>query len=122
MNQQEAILQSECFKWAWNNFPETRRMFFHIPNGGNRSIKEGMKFKAMGVIPGVPDMCLLSNATAYFFEFKSMQGKLSLEQIRWHEIALKLGYKIFIIQDYEEFKGVFEKIAVWENREKLLKI
>lgn len=109
MNQVEAILQSECFKWAWNNFPNTRRMFFHIPNGGNRSLKEGMKFKAMGVVPGVPDMCLLHNKTAYFFEFKSEQGKLSPEQIRWHEIARKLGYEVFVVIDFEDFKKIFIK-------------
>lgn len=31
-------------------------MFCHCPNGGNRHVKEAMKLKAMGVLPGMSDL------------------------------------------------------------------
>lgn len=111
MKQEEAILQSECFKWAWNNFPETRKMLFHIPNGGQRSLREASKFKAMGVIPGVPDMCFITFGQVYFFEFKSGKGQLSKEQLEWHHKAKCQNIEVFIINNFDVFKNIFEKLC-----------
>lgn len=32
----EAKLQSQCVIWLWNNFPETRGLFFAVENEGSR--------------------------------------------------------------------------------------
>lgn len=34
-------------------------VWFHCPNGGKRDAREGARFKAMGVLAGVPDLFFL---------------------------------------------------------------
>lgn len=38
------------------DFLEEDLMFCHCPNGGNRNVKEAVKLKAMGVLPGISDI------------------------------------------------------------------
>lgn len=69
----EARIQSECYTWFWNNFPQYRRLLFHIPNGGKRTKIEASRLKAMGVLPGVPDLFLALPSGGYhgmFIEVK----------------------------------------------------
>lgn len=56
MSESEDRIQAECVEWFWNTFPEYRRLLFHIPNGGKRTKIEAGRFKAMGVLPGIPDL------------------------------------------------------------------
>lgn len=58
----EAAEQTALFCWAalpenQKRFPELKFMF-HVPNGGTRDKREAGAFKAQGVKPGVPDICL----------------------------------------------------------------
>lgn len=72
--------------------------FFHIPNGGGRSKVEAGIFKAMGVMPGVPDIMILPGP--YFLEVKALGGRLSPEQLAFqswcrlnsipHEVAFSV--------------------------------
>jgi hypothetical protein len=73
----EIQLQSKCFQWTWNQYPETRRCFFHVPNGGSRNKIEAGQLKASGVVAGVPDMLLVWKGSVYAFEFKTETGVLS---------------------------------------------
>ena len=34
-------------------------LVFAIPNGGHRSVRAGADLKATGLVPGVPDLCLV---------------------------------------------------------------
>ena len=79
-NLSESKLQAQCFKWLWNEYPQTRRCFFAIPNGGTRNPREAATMKATGVVAGVPDCCFVWRHNTYFFEFKTEIGKLSKEQ------------------------------------------
>ena len=58
----EGAEQTALFCWAalpeqQERYPELKFMF-HIPNGGSRDKREAGAFKAQGVKPGVPDICL----------------------------------------------------------------
>lgn len=56
----ESVEQQCLFRWAAYNrgrWPEMELMY-HIPNGGTRSKSEAGRFRAEGVKPGVPDICL----------------------------------------------------------------
>ncbi len=56
-------------------------LWWHCPNGGTRSKRMGARLKAMGVRPGVPDICLLlADGRPAFLELKSQKGVLSLAQ------------------------------------------
>lgn len=58
-----------------------KAMWFHVPNGEHRSKATGGRLKAMGVRPGVPDLCfILRRGYAGFMELKAAGGKLSKPQ------------------------------------------
>lgn len=100
----EAKIQAELFQKVWNERPSTRRLFFHIPNGGNRSISEAVKFKAMGVIAGVPDMFLAiarKQYNGYFIELKKPGDKPSPKQLDIHNVLRYQGYKVEIFDDVD---------------------
>ena len=46
-----ALLRAHCLSsWRW----------WHIPNGGLRDIKTAVQLKRAGVVPGIPDLALIS--------------------------------------------------------------
>ena len=56
-------------------------LFWHVPNGGKREKREASLLKAMGVLPGVPDLAMiLPGGVAGFIELKSGAGRESVEQ------------------------------------------
>ena len=54
--------------------------WWHTPNGGKRHIAEAVKFKAMGVHAGVPDILILKGGKLYALELKAPGGRLSPSQ------------------------------------------
>lgn len=69
---------------------------FHVPNGGWRGVQEAMKFKLMGVLPGVPDLVFLHAGHAFFGEVKTTRkgsGK-SGDQDRLHQRLLQGGFAV----------------------------
>lgn len=100
----EDKLQSQCFQWFWNSFPDLRRTLWHVPNGGNRNAREGAKFKAMGVLSGVHDLHLIHNSKLYTFELKVGTNKLSDDQNKYWECVEKQGAKCYLITTFEDFK------------------
>jgi hypothetical protein len=107
----EDQLQAHCFQWTWNQFPETRKLFFSVPNGGTRNTIEAAKFKATGLIAGVADMILLWKAKAYFFEFKFENGKQSQSQKEFEFNVIMQGFDYYLVKDADEFKIIFTKIV-----------
>lgn len=100
----EIQLQTSCFTWLWNNYPQTRRLFFHVPNGGNRNAIEGMQLKASGVVAGIPDCILVHQGRCFGFEFKTINGKVSSVQEKVHKVWQEDGTPVYIIRTIEEFK------------------
>ena len=47
---------------------------FHPANGGSRDIREAVNLKSMGVMAGVPDLCIIHSGRAYFLEVKRAKG------------------------------------------------
>lgn len=100
----EARLQETCYIWFHNNYPRLRGLLFRIKNEGTNKIS-GARDKALGVVPGVADMCLLiPGRSAVFIEFKSKTGKQSKNQEAWQATILKAGYSYYLIRDLSTFK------------------
>jgi hypothetical protein len=104
-------LQQECFRYTWNKYPETRGLVWHTPNGGKRNAMEAAKFKAMGVIAGIPDLLCLWKGKLYAFEIKVDGDRQSEAQ---KEVEAKLqanGADCYIIKNTpDEFVRVFDEI------------
>lgn len=115
----EARIQADCFCWLNNTHPETRGLYFCVPNENSRSVYEskqqqlisGAKRRAMGVVAGVSDTLLLIPRGRYHgacVEFKTETGRQSEAQVRWQQIVERQGYYYVVVHSLEEFKTFIE--------------
>lgn len=84
--------------------------FYHVGNGGYRSIREGIKLKRMGVSPGVPDICIPIPSGGYhslYIELKrSKGGRLSSAQIWWLDFLRKKNFYADVANGFEEAQKI----------------
>ena len=79
--QPEAQLQRALVEHlAWRARPGV--FAFHCPNGGWRSRVEAAILKAMGTVPGVPDIIIIYDGHCFGLELKAEGGRLTPAQIR----------------------------------------
>ena len=72
-------------------------LVFHIPNGMKSGPVTGARFKRLGVLAGVPDLCfVLHSGRVVWIEMKKIKGKVSKEQIAVHEQMINLGHIVVI--------------------------
>ncbi len=87
--------------------------FYHIPNGGRRSLSEGVKFKRMGVKAGIPDLCIPLARKGYhglYIELKRQRGGVISEaQQYWLSQLKKEGYDVYVA------KGANDLISYVKN-------
>jgi len=107
LDHSEDKIQSDCYLWLFNNHPLIRGLCFHIPNGGYRGAREANKFRAMGVVAGVPDLFLSIPSEPYhglYIEMKTPTGTLSHEQKEMHAKLTKAGYLVIVCRSLEDFQ------------------
>lgn len=109
----EDQLQSICYTWAVNTYKELRfGNLFAIPNGGLRNKIEAQKFKATGVVAGIPDMILLNKGKMIGIELKTLVGVVSDKQKKVHESWKEQGFEVYIIRTFEEFQELIKKVVL----------
>lgn len=101
----ELKLQSQCHQWLWNNYPKTRGFAFAIKNE-ETSIKRRLLGKAIGIVEGIPDYCLVNNGRVCFIEFKSIEGKLSETQKNIHQLYEYNGTDVYVVKNIIEFTDI----------------
>ena len=106
--------QIMVMKWAelqMGRWPDLQWLY-HIPNGGKRRKTEAARFKAMGVKPGVPDLCLPVPRGGYhglYIEMKRREGgKLSGDQKEWLDGLHTNGYCVCRCDGWEQAVAVLE--------------
>ncbi len=99
----EEKLQSQCFIWFHNTFPNERGLL-HANNNNSENAIKGNRNKAIGVVPGVADMEYCKNGKTLFIEFKRENGKQSEKQSEFQKIIEREGFRYEIIRTFEEFK------------------
>lgn len=81
-------------------------IWFHCANGGKRTKPEASLFKAMGVLPGVPDLVfVMPNGQTAFIELKAPGGTLSNEQIEFQRRARANGCAYAICRSFDEVEA-----------------
>lgn len=107
-SQPEAKIQASAVQWLWNERPETRGLFIHIPNEGNRSNKmDGAMRKALGLVAGAPDTFLFMARGCFHglaIEFKTDKGVQSQEQKAFQSRLERAGYRYEICRSLDQFK------------------
>lgn len=102
----ESQLQSECFKWAWNELPKTRGLLcYNLNNSKNRI--DGSRNKALGLIAGRSDMVFYWRGQAVMIEFKDpSKGRQSKKQKEWQKLIESHGFEYQIVKDIHTFKKI----------------
>ena len=108
----EGRIQAECFAWFWNEFPQYRKLLFHVPNENDRADSnpiQGAIRKSLGVVPGVSDLILLvprGSHGALLIEMKDEKGIQKPAQKEWQTIVEAQGYKYCLCRSLAQFKNV----------------
>ncbi len=111
----EDVIQRACVAWFERTHPgvQGRLKVHHSPNGGARDIREGVKFKRMGVRAGFPDLIVfLPRGRIGFIEMKSADGKLSPAQKDYRDFLIAAGHRWACCRSLDEF---INTVTNWER-------
>ena len=85
--------------------------YFSVPNEHyNISHGQRVTLHKMGMLSGIPDICILANNTCYFLEVKNETGKPSKQQLIIHKALTDKGYRVAIVRSVEDVKTI---LTVW---------
>lgn len=115
--QPESRIQSESFKWFWNEYPQYRGLVFAVTNQNERSGDLGKKAqlisgamrKNLGLVAGVSDLVGIIPRGKYhgiMLECKTENGTQKPPQIWWQGVVESQGYLYKIFRSVEEFKEI----------------
>lgn len=121
----EGRIQSECVKIAWNEYPETRGLYYAIPNENSRvdsNSATGAIRRSMGVVAGCADTYLAMARGGYFglyIEFKSEIGRQRKEQVEFQQRVEQQGYKYVVVHSVEEWRKEWDEYLLMPPTETL---
>ncbi len=110
MDKLEDRLQSDCYTWFHNEFPELRGLLCYNLNNSRNKVR-AMMDKAMGLQKGRSDMVFYYQGRAVMIELKTDTGRQSKEQIEWECKIKSAGFDYKIIRSLEEFQGLILAIV-----------
>jgi len=104
----EDQFQAAAMRYINNNYPQTRKLCFHVPNESASSDLMRMKLAAKGVVPGIPDIVFVS--PVFGLELKLPNGTQSPAQKIIQEQWTKAGVPYYICYTQQEFLSILENI------------
>jgi hypothetical protein len=85
-------------------------VWWHCPNGAHMGIRQGALMKALGLRPGVSDLCFLRNGQFYALELKQLKGgRESAEQEQFLTDVIRQGGIAAIAHGLDEALAILEK-------------
>jgi len=103
--QSEDKIQSDCYVWFHNTYPNLRGLLCYNLNNSKNKI-DGARNKAKGLIAGRSDMVLYYQSNAIMIEFKTSDGSQSVGQKEWESLVRNQGFQYYIVRSLEEFKSL----------------
>ena len=104
----ERKIRNKVMAWLKAQKATTPLWWFAVIGGGAQT-------------PGVPDLCLVVDGRSVWFEFKSLDGKLTDMQRHVKSQIESAGGAVFVIRSVDDAVRAFEVIEqaeFWEAREK----
>jgi len=105
----ENRLQSECYVWFHNSFPELRGLLCYNLNN-SRSKVDGMMNKAMGLQKHRSDLVLYYQGRATMIEMKTATGVHRAGQKNWQRLVEAQGFEYYLIRSLPEFQQLIERL------------
>lgn len=103
----EDKIQQECVMWFRNtyglNHHTPKLLMFSVPNSG-QNVKEQLKKKAVGLLPGVADTIIVMPNKTIYCEFKDDKGIQSPAQKIFESDVIALGHEYWIIRSLDLFR------------------
>ncbi len=88
-------------------------MVMRLENAARRTPAQAARDKAMGMLPGAPDLVLLYRLDVVFLEMKTLKGEVREEQKQCHEELKKRGQHVLIGWGVE---GAIKELVLFEER------
>lgn len=86
--------------------------WFHVPNGGSRTAAEAARFRAEGVVAGVPDLVIVHEGRALFLELKARKGRVSTRQAEMHARLAEAGAAVAVCHGLDQALAQLERWGV----------
>lgn len=110
----ENCLHMHCQKWLVDSGIFYQLLIFHVPNERKGGIGAIMKFKRLGVLPGVADYLVFRSADRKFaLELKDEDGEQSEDQEKFQRRWEASGGQYFIVRTVEQFQGIIDAIFLF---------
>lgn len=108
----EEQFQQQCFLHAWNHPSKFFRYRIFTIHNNAKDARQGLKLKSMGVLSGVPDMCILLNdRKVIWIELKKDDKQtLSPSQKKLHPIWEEFNHPVFVINKFDDFELLINEI------------
>jgi len=107
----ESKIQQNIIMWYKNNFclnhHNPQNIIFSVPNE-SKSKRETLQKMAIGMMPGVSDLIVITSNNVLFIEVKTPSGTQSKNQKRFQSLVENLGYNYYLVRSLEQFKTIFE--------------
>ena len=116
-------LQSKCFLWFWNEYPQYRGLLFGVNNNLTSSLKgtagaaRMAGLKALGVCKGTTDFIFYFKGRMYAWDIKIGRDKLRPEQVDFIAKVKEQGGAGGEIRSFEEFKNKVEDVIAINKEE-----
>jgi len=98
----EDKLQSDCYRWFHENYPDLRGLLCYNLNNSKNKIR-AMMDKGMGLQPGRSDLVFYFNSKAYMLEAKTEIGRQTPIQKVWEAKIIRAGFSYEIFRSKDEF-------------------
>lgn len=105
----EDRIQSACYCWFHNTYPELRDLLNYNHNNPKNRI-DGNKQKALGLRKGRSDLVFYFQKTAFMIEMKTPTGVQSKVQKAWQQKLESQGFTYFIVRTRERFEEIIKQI------------
>lgn len=108
---EEEHLQVECLRWL-RAYSHGKYLAHHSPNEAKRSKVMGARLKAMGMMPGWPDLeIILPGGQVVFFEFKTAKGRQSESQKECQKRLEETGCRYYLCRSVESFIETIKSLS-----------